>query len=218
LHILLSRGGKLARLIQHSKQIDDDAIIALSRLPDDLPALEITNKLIRCKAEAGAIRELVWIVTILRDRFPQPGIDELVLQSGNPVAEIQKVVTSLPFPDPPWPATGNLRPVTSAEELATIAREFDNCLVEREKALEASLAVQSGKRYHYVWGGSQRVLLSFTRFGDLGWIAREAGTKDDAFMTSTTRNDIQSVLATIPQICPANGGYNCRPITVFAVE
>ncbi|WP_137113318.1 hypothetical protein [Mesorhizobium sp. GR13] len=218
LYIVLSRGGKLARLIQHSKQIDDDAIIALSRLPDDPHSVEVAENLIRRKSEAGAIRELIWIVTTLRYRFPQLDIDDLILNSGNPIAEIQKIVIGLPFPDPPWTATGNLKPVTSAKDLTAIAKEFDNCLAEPEKALEASLAVQSGRRYHYVWEGTQRVLLSFSRFGDLGWIVREAGTRCDAFMTSTTKSDIQSVLAMIPQVCPANGGYNCRPITVFAVD
>src|SRR4051794_19190755 len=50
------------------------------------------------------------------------------------------------FPPPPFPASADVRPLTSADQMVAVGREFNNCLKTSSKIAEVLL----GYAYHYV--------------------------------------------------------------------
>jgi hypothetical protein len=79
-----------------------------------------------------------------------------------------RLMAKYKFPPPPFPRTGNLVPLTSAEDIIKESREMNNCL----DTLIGD--VLGGHTYFYSWNGTERATVMLDTVPDFGWMPTEA--------------------------------------------
>jgi hypothetical protein len=203
---ILTGGGEVAKLIHHSKEIDDRTVFALSSIPGDPTGRRIAEALLNRSVPEIWLGSLIWMIGRLRVALPDQDIEQTILSSTSPIRTTQRLISELPYPAPPFPMIDLLEPVTTAAHLASLAHEFGNCLTDRQRSMEASLAVQAGRQYFYHWRGEQPVLLAFSRFGNLGWTLREACGRRNQRVSFTTGLELKRALLSLRDVCPSEAG------------
>lgn len=201
---IMRRGGPLAKLVMFQEEIAEHVILALGQIPGDDLATRATAHFIRTSVSPRWFSALIWVIRRLEAAMPESGSTDAILRSSNPIVAAKRWASQLPFPAAPWPAQGSLQPVTSAAELAAVAKHFRNCLRDRRKWMETALAIQAGRQYCYRWDDTQPALLLFSRCAGLGWSLADIAGPENADLTSETRRSIHDVLTTIAEICPTD--------------
>lgn len=205
---VLNRCGSLARHVHHLKQISDETIFALAAINDHPLSDRILRVLLK-RSKPHRLAEVVWMVSRLTQLLNESEVERAILCGGNPARSVEKLIGKLPFPDRPFVGDPRLRPVTSSQDLRALGREFKNCLTEHSTWIDAVIEVQAGRTYFYRWDGDQPAILSFSRFGSLGWIPREFSVAGNDHPTEDTRRQVEQVLRQIPDVGPISmrGGY-----------
>jgi hypothetical protein len=125
-----------------------------------------------------------------------------LISAKKPIDALVDVLVGAEFPEPPFPGTELLHPVTSRAHLERIGDEFNNCLKHRYWASRAILKVINGARYFYEWRGDQPALLSFVRLQNVGWFLDEVEGANDIPVSEYTRREIIRAFTGAVDLCP----------------
>lgn len=198
---VLNRGGPIAHQIHRMKALDERSTIILASIDQYVVSPTVLRALIRGPARIEALPELCWIVSRLADTVSN--VETVISRTNNPAAALRKLVSQIPFPEPPFDHRDNrLQAVTSADQLWRIGRQFKNCLADRRLWLDIALDIQSGHTYHYLWNGERAALLSFSRFGSLGWTCIDFLGPSNTPPSDDTSREVMRVLKEVPEIAP----------------
>lgn len=198
---VLKRGGPLAKHVHHLKTISDETIIALAGINDHPPTDRVLRVLLK-RAKPNQLSELTWIVSRLTLLIGESQVEEAIVHGGNPAKSVEKLIGNLSFPEPPFAGDTRLQPITTANDLLVTGRTFRNCLADRVMWFDSVLSVHSGRTYFYRWSGDQPAVLSFGRFGSLGWVPKEFCVEGNGSPSEDTRQQVEQVVRTIPEVGP----------------
>jgi hypothetical protein len=201
---IMDGGGQRAKLLWHSKTIENRLVEALGGLQYQDDTRRFADAILRRGGKAGDLTSLAWIAGRIQKAYGDADVEQLILSGNNPIRVLQDLLLSLPFPAAPWPELGHLRPIATADELAATGREFSNCLKERARLVEAVIGVQSGQQYFYRWCDTVPALAMFNRFSTLGWALGEIdGVDKSGRIDPHSWKAILKLLAKIPDVLPA---------------
>ena len=198
---VLKRGGPLARHVHHLKQISDETIFSLAAIDDDPPSDRVLKALLK-RSKPHQYTELVWIVGRLSLLLGENEVEVSIVTGGNPARTVETLIAQLPFPEPPFAGEPRLQPITSANELGKVGKDFRNCLADPRTWFDAVIEVQAGQTYFYQWNGDQPALLSFGRYGSLGWIPTQIEAVNSESPCEITQSEVERVFRKIPEIGP----------------
>lgn len=180
IHVLAAGAG--AKPVRHAEEISPELVRALAALPAPLLAARVggfglTVHQARLLAEAFGI---------VQGRLGQEAAAAAVLRwSGARTAEglFELVQDDLlpPLPEPPFPSTERLRPLTTKAGIRNAAALYRNCLKTRIPAVAA------GDSAIYEWMGTPQVVLEITRDPIYGWVLEEAKIAGNAAVPARAR-------------------------------
>jgi hypothetical protein len=223
LAVTLAADGPGATFIRHAEALPDDLILGVATLPPALEAKAVLRLLRKGRLPPHALGSFTWILERL-GKLKGAAFAQAILSRPNPLDAIREAVLDLPFPDPPWPGTDCLLPITSREELKRAGDEFENCLRGFHRERQSVLSVINGVEYVYEWRGPEPVLLLFQRIGSIGWFLKEARGRKNAEVSGSTRDRILRCLASTPTLCPVwdlgeevwqSGGFYQEQVILF---
>lgn len=171
-HLALSRGDVLSRILQHSRTVDPRMVFGIAYLPTDRITEKIAGYALRRGVTDFDLEELSWLGRRIGD-FDQSGVVlDAISKSSNPLMAMRKAIASLTFPNPPW-RVKELLPIETAGELSSIARQLDNCLADHDQFYSSCVDVQAGVAYYFRTPGDDYLLVKFSKFAGLGWYLDE---------------------------------------------
>lgn len=198
LFTVLKPGGALAQHVHHLRDIHDKEILALSAIQTDLISDRVLRAMLKMGLEPASMPEMIWLVSRLKGVIADDVIERAIAGKKNPFAAARDLLKTLKFPAGPFPGITNLKPVTTAEKLAAIGRSLRNCLRSSDVLAGSLIAVLSGRRYFYQWGGEQQALLEFSKIGDFGWILTECAGRNNDPISRATAKQIKAALKSTP--------------------
>jgi hypothetical protein len=198
---VLAAGGGGAKFLRHSRELRDDVVLGLAKLPPGLPERFVLDMVRGRRVAADVFGLFAWTVRRLGE-LAGAETAEAILAAPNPVFAMWRAIEDLPFPAPPWPGDDRLRPIVSNAELRVVAKEFQNCLTDPRQQHLAVMAVLNGSRFYYEWQGDGGALLQCGRIGPVGWYVEEGKGRKNRDVPLATREDILRRLSQVPPFCP----------------
>lgn len=197
----LSTNGAGAKFLQHTPDLSDDLVLALSALPARLITKGFVKLLTRSQVAPEALGFFTWTLSRL-ETLLGPDVSHTVLKAPNPLEALWAAVLNLPFPKPPWSGTDGLTPITSKAELQDIAQKFENCLFDTFQHRYTVMEILNDKSYFFIKSGEEPVLLEFHRFGEIGWYLQQARGPKNRIISQSLRDEIMNALENVPIFCP----------------
>lgn len=209
---VLTAGGDAAKYIYHARSLTYDEVIGFDQVLGKASA-EAVVKLVRAEGVTPlALKQLVWLIKRL-DSVLDYTVAAQVLTSATPLALLQDHISNGRFPNAPFSDDKNWRAVRTPKQLREVGHRYRNCLQDADKLYTTSLNIQNGRMYLYEWVGLHGTyLLSFVRFGQFGWVMREARSTRNLAVAQEARELIMSSLSTLPEVCPLWADDRALPI------
>ena len=197
----LARRDLGAKHIRHSRKMTDLGVMSIAALPSELQFKPLFAKLCTGGFEEEYFAQACWTTKRLADLGP-PGVVSRVLRSSEPMVAMSEAVARLPFPEPPWPGTDRLRPITSVEALRTAGARLGNCL--RDKSTEYAIKVAAGSSYYYEWSGDgdDAGIVTFESVRPLGWVVEDGHARGNDPIGPSAWSGIQAALTTWADLAP----------------
>ncbi len=166
------------KVLRHLPAITRRHVLTLARLPDGYRTISI----VRLVAKPRQVPEVVFAIDLVRrlrtDLTDRQIIASLERADGSRIrAWVMRHYERAPFPPAPTEALMRggvevMRPLTTYEDLATAAREFDNCIRTYH------WNVLKGDTYFYRYapeaGGKGVAIVELRRLPAVGWVVHEA--------------------------------------------
>jgi len=172
------------KVLRHRKMITRRLVLTLTRLPAEYRNATVVGLIKRPRD----LHEVLFAIDLVRrvrtdmnDRQITASLEKV--QPGHARCWVMKQYEQAPFPPPPTEAIVRngveaLRPLSSYDDLARAAREFDNCI------RTYLWAVLKGDTYFYRYapeaGGKGVAIVELRRMPIAGWVVHEAlGPQND---------------------------------------
>src|SRR5215204_7795902 len=110
----------------HAPKLPDALIHALAILPSTLNTKPLIRLLDREKIAAGDLAAFAWTATRIGQQ-KGPEVYRSLISAKKPIDALVQVLVSAEFPNPPFPGTELLHPVTSRAHIQRIGDAFNNC-------------------------------------------------------------------------------------------
>lgn len=200
LHKVLSAGGPLANHVCQSARFEDDDLIALASASMLPVSTRVVCELLKCRMPSQVMVELLWVIARLVTTHDEHKLVRCIAEGRQPAMILANLLGLTAFPAPPFEQVGKLVPITAAEQLRNVGRDFRNCLKDGEQLAFAVVSAQSGHRYFYLWTGESPALLSFNKCGNVGWVLSEREGVANSPVSQATLDEIAETLAGLPNV------------------
>lgn len=215
LHDLFSRGGQVAKMLQHTQKVDLDTVTNLTEIPNNEFSAQVLRRLIQKSVEPERFSGAIWVAYLLQESLGEAAVLTALYQSSSPMKALRRMLTQLEFPEAPFDFGERLVPVTSGNNIRIAAYAFKNCLTDPEELVDLVFGILSGRQYLYRWTGAEPGLVQLGKFAARGWIIEDARGQSNAFFSRDTRREILDALAGYSSICPAWPKHQALPSYIW---
>jgi len=146
---------KMRKQLFHAERIKEAGIFML----DEIAALpeRFRSVAMRCIKNADDVDDfhwnLHWVMVAIEKlglKITEQELDKAFSRKGGANAWLEKKISKLPFPEPPWDGDDEIRPIRSLNELKMAAERLENCMTSSHHRRLYASRVVTGHSYFYV--------------------------------------------------------------------
>lgn len=208
-HSALDRGDALSRKLHHSGTIERRVVFAIASLPRDEIAVKMATYALSNGDRDIDIEELMWLGNRVASFDDSVNALRMITRSNNPILALRNAIAHLPFPEPPWTASG-LLPIRSAADLLAVAKRLGNCLSDHDQFYSSCVDVHNGIAFYYCMQAQSDLLLKFTKFSGLGWYLDECRGARNRRPTPQEIEHIAQAISRLDGVWRRRLGYQMR--------
>lgn len=175
------------KVLRHYARIAPVHLRLISMLPEGYPRAALVRKARNeqeCEAIVSAVEKVEAILGVAERRRLVASFCALkTIKDLQPW--LREILADVPFPEPPWPGTEDLRPLRNGRELKAAALQFRNC------AASFTDEARGGTMHFYLSGrGRAQVMVAIEQNAYFGWIIHDLKGRENREISKPRMKEI----------------------------